>query len=50
MMCYNSYPDMKQPDRDKFQEAMNKECEAHFKEGKYKLIRKEELPEGATLL
>ena len=29
---------------------MKKECKAHFKEGNYKLIRKEELPEGATLL
>jgi hypothetical protein len=40
---------MKQPDTDKFQEAMEKECEAHFTKGNYKLIRKEELPEGATL-
>jgi hypothetical protein len=41
---------MKQPDREKFQEAMKKECEAHFKEGNYKLIKKSKLPEGATLL
>jgi hypothetical protein len=41
---------MKQPDKEKFQEAMKKECEAHFKEGNYKLIKKSKLPEGATLL
>jgi hypothetical protein len=41
---------MKQPDRDKFQEAMRKECEAHYKEGNYRLIKRSELPEGATLL
>jgi len=39
---------MKQPDREKFQEAMRKECEAHYKEGNYLL--RSELPEGATLL
>jgi hypothetical protein len=26
---------MKQPDREKFQEAMRKECKAHYKEGNY---------------
>jgi hypothetical protein len=41
---------MKQPDKEKFQEAMRKECEAHYKEGNYKLIKRSELPEGATLL
>jgi hypothetical protein len=41
---------MKQPDREKFQEAMRKECEAHYKEGNYRLVRRSELPEGATLL
>jgi hypothetical protein len=41
---------MKQPDRDKFKVAMEKECEAHFKEGNYKLIKWDKLPEGATLL
>jgi hypothetical protein len=41
---------MKQPDKEKFQEAMRKECEAHYKEGTYKLIKRSELPEGATLL
>jgi hypothetical protein len=41
---------MKQPDREKFQEAMRKECEAHYKEGNYRLVKRSELPEGATLL
>jgi hypothetical protein len=41
---------MKQPDRENFKEAMQKECEAHYKEGNYKLIKRDELPEGATLL
>jgi hypothetical protein len=31
---------MKQPNREKFQEAMKKECEAHYKEGNYRLIKK----------
>jgi hypothetical protein len=34
---------MKQPDREKFKEAMQKECEAHYKEGNYKLIKKDKL-------
>jgi hypothetical protein len=41
---------MKQPDREKFKEAMQKECEAHYKEGNYKLIKRDELPERTTLL
>jgi hypothetical protein len=41
---------MKQPNREKFQEAMKKESEAHNKEGNYKLIKRSKLPEGATLL
>jgi hypothetical protein len=41
---------MKEPDREKFKEAMQKECEAHCKEGNYKLIKRDKLPEGATLL
>jgi hypothetical protein len=41
---------MRQPDKEKFQEAMRKECEAHYKEGNYRLIKRGELPEGATLL
>jgi len=40
---------MKQPDREKFQEAMRKECEAHYKEGNYRLVKRSELPVGATL-
>jgi hypothetical protein len=31
---------MKKPDREKFKEAMQKECEAHYNEGNYKLIKK----------
>jgi hypothetical protein len=41
---------MKQPDREKFKEAMQKECEAHYNEGNYKLIKRDKLPERATLL
>jgi hypothetical protein len=41
---------MKQPDREKFKEAIQKECEAHYKEGFCKLIKRDKLPEGATLL
>jgi hypothetical protein len=41
---------MKQPDRDKFQEAMRKECDAPCKEGNYMLIKRSELPKRATLL
>ena len=40
---------MKQPDRENFKEAMQKECEAHYKEGNYRLVKRSELPEGATL-
>jgi hypothetical protein len=40
---------MKQPDREKLQEAMRKECKAHNKEGNYRLVKRSELPEGATL-
>jgi len=40
---------MKQPDEEKFQEAVKKECEAHYKEGNYRLVKRSELPEGATL-
>jgi len=36
---------MKQPDREKFQEALKKECEAHYKEGNYRLVKRSELPE-----
>jgi len=59
LLAYNASTDpdtvyhhqaMKQPDREKFQEAMKKECEAHYKEGNYRLVKRSELPEGATLL
>ncbi len=43
MAIFNHY-------REKFKDAMQKECEAHYKEGNYKLIKRDELPEGATLL
>jgi hypothetical protein len=46
----NHHQAMKQPDKEKFQEAMKKECEAHYKEGNYRLVKRSELPEGATLL
>jgi hypothetical protein len=41
---------MKEPNKQKFQAAMEKECTAHYKEGNYKLIKRSKLPEGATLL
>ena len=41
---------MKEPDKEQFLAAIDKECEAHFKEGNYKLIKRSKLPEGATLL
>jgi hypothetical protein len=41
---------MKEPDRDKSLAAIDKECEAHYKEGNYKLIKRSNMPEGATLL
>jgi hypothetical protein len=47
-MCHHQA--MKQPDREKFKEAMQKECEAHYKKGNYKLIKRDKMPEGATLL
>jgi len=31
---------MKQPDREKFQEAVKKESKAHYKEGNYRLVAK----------
>jgi hypothetical protein len=41
---------MKEPDRNKFVEAMQKECTAHYKEGTYKLIKKDSMPSGVPLL
>jgi len=40
---------MKEPDKEQFLAAIDKECEAHFQEGNYKLIKRNKLPEGATL-
>jgi hypothetical protein len=41
---------MREPDKERFQEAIRKECEAHFKESNYKLIPRSEVPQGAPLL
>ena len=41
---------MKEPDKEQFLAAIDKECEAHFKEGDYKLVKRSKLPKGATLL
>ncbi len=41
---------MKEPDRDKFQEAIKKECEDHFKESNYELVNITDVPKGAPLL
>ncbi len=39
---------MKQPDREKFQEAMRKVCEGHYKEGNYRLVKRSELQHTAA--
>ena len=41
---------MKEPDRKKFEEAMDKELEDHLKKGNYKLFLRSKLPRGATVL
>jgi hypothetical protein len=41
---------MREPDRNKFVEAMQKECTAHYNEGTYKLIKKDSMPSGVPLL
>jgi hypothetical protein len=41
---------MKEPDRDPFLAVIDKECEVHFKEGDYKLIKRSKMPEGSHLL
>jgi len=41
---------MQGPDKEQFLAAIDKECEAHFKEGNYKSVKRSKLPEGATLL
>jgi len=38
------------PDTMYHHQAMKKECDAHCKEGNYRLVKRSELPEGATLL
>jgi hypothetical protein len=39
---------MKEPGKEQFLAAIDKECEAHFKEGNYKLVKRSKLPKGAT--
>ncbi len=41
---------IREPDRNKFLEAMQDECTAHYKEGTYKLIKKADMPSGVPLL
>ena len=41
---------MREPDKDKFKEAIRKECEDHFRESNYKLISIDQVPKDATLL
>ena len=41
---------MREPDKEKFQEAIQKECNDHLKETNLSLILKDELPKNATLL
>jgi hypothetical protein len=41
---------MREPDRNKFLKVMQDECTAHYKEGKYKLIKKASMPSGVLLL
>jgi hypothetical protein len=41
---------MREPDRKKCVEAMQKECTVHYKEGTYMLIKKDSMPSGVPLL
>ena len=41
---------MKQPDREKFIEAIEKELQGHYKEGNYELFPRAKLPKGALVL
>ncbi len=41
---------MREPDKEKFQEAIKKECEDHFRESNYKLVDIKEVPKDAPLL
>jgi hypothetical protein len=59
LLAYNASTDpdtiyqhqaMREPDRNKFVEAMQKECTAHYKEGTYKLRKKDSMPSGVPLL
>jgi len=40
---------LKEHDKGKYWAVIGKECEPHFKEGNYKLIKRSKPPEGATL-
>jgi hypothetical protein len=46
LLAYEASTD---PDTMYHHQAMKKECEAHYKEGNYRLVKRSELPEGATL-
>jgi hypothetical protein len=41
---------MREPDKDKFQDAIKKECEDHFRESNYKLVKIDQVPNDAPLL
>jgi hypothetical protein len=41
---------MREPDRNIFVEAIQKECTAHYKKGTYKLFKKKSMPSGVPLL
>jgi len=41
---------MREPEKEKFQEAIKKECEDHFRESNYKLVDIKEVPKNAPLL
>ena len=41
---------MREPDKEKFKEAISKECEDHFRMSNYKLISVDQVPKDATLL
>jgi hypothetical protein len=41
---------MREPDKEKFKEAIMKECEDHFRESNYKLVDIKDVPRDAPLL
>jgi len=41
---------MKEPDRDKFLDAMRKEINDHEQRGHWEVVRRDSLPEGTTVL